>query len=599
MNIYDRVEALRRLMAERDLDAYIIPTSDPHQSENVPNYYKDREFITGFTGSAGTAIVTTKKAGLWTDGRYFLQAEEELKNGPFDLYRMGTKDPTMIDFLKAEVPEFGKIGFDGLCMAASQYKDLSRAMERRALVSDVDFVSEIWDNRPPLPTGKAFYFDEKYTGKSIKDKLEILRFMLRDRGVDYTFIGALEDICYLFNIRGRDVKDTMVVLSYALISQDRAILFIDQEKVTDSLHERLQEEGVELYAYDSVASVLEEIPAQKVVYLDPRKVNIRLYQSFRSYVKIRAGVNLTSMMKAIKNDVELENTRKAFIKDGAALVKFFNWVEMGAQTGVVNERSASHRLHEFRASQEDFLSDSFEAIVGYGPNAAIVHYNPMTSRRPAVIENKGLLLVDSGGHYLQGTTDITRTYAMGPVTEEEKHDYTLVLKAHIAGVTAQIPKGTKGAYIHDIVRQPLLQDHKDFNHGTGHGVGFVLAVHEGPMAFSSNDGGMELAPGMVISMEPGLYVTDKHGIRLESIILCVETGDENDFGHWLAFENLTWVPLDTRPVDVDLLTDKELAWLNDYNATCYEKLAPELEGDDLNYLKKLCQPLKRKAASRE
>lgn len=594
MSIQERVDALRALMGSRDLDAYIIPTSDPHQSEYVPEYYKTREFITGFTGSAGTAVVTRTKAGLWTDGRYFLQAEDQLKDSPFQLYRLGTSDASMEDFLKAEVPTFGKIGFDGNCMATSEYKRLSKSMGSRTLVADVDFISELWTDRPALPTAKAFYLDEQYCGTSVEQKLEVLRYMLRDRGMDYTFLGALEDICYLFNIRGYDVEDTPVVLSYAIVSQDEAYLFIDQKKLNDEIMEKLGKAGVEVFPYDFIGTVLPEIPAQKLVYLDPTRININLYQKIPANVKIRTGVNLTSLMKAIKNETEIENLKKAFIKDGVALVKFFNWVEMGAKTGSVNEKVAADRLHHFRTQQEDFLLDSFAAIIGYGPNAAIVHYDPAEAEKPAEIEDHGLLLVDSGGHYLQGTTDITRTYAMGPVTDEERHDYTLVLKAHIAGMTVQFPKGTKGTYVHDIVRHELLQEHKDYNHGTGHGVGFILSVHEGPHSFSraGGDFNMEIAPGMVTSMEPGLYIAGKHGIRTESITLCVEE-EENEFGSWLGLESLTWVPLDPRPVEVDLLTEPELAWLNAYNASCYEKLSPYLEGDDLVYLKKLTKPLTR------
>lgn len=594
MNIQERVEKLREKMAARDLDAYIVLTSDPHSSEYVPEYYKGREFITGFTGSAGTAVITKNKAGLWTDSRYFLQAEEELKGTPFKLYRMYTNDgdPTWQEFLLAETSEFAKIGFDGFTMPTSIYRQLSQSMGNRLLVTDVDFISEIWESRPSLPKRPAFYYSVEHSGASMEEKIKILRFMMREREVDYTFLGSLDDVCYLFNIRGFDVEDTPVVLSFALVSQDKVMVFIQPEKLSDEIRRPLDKAGVEIYAYDDIANKLSAIPPQKTVYLDPNYTNISLYQAIPDNVRIEKGINLTTLMKAIKNETEIENIRQAFIKDGVALMKFFNWVETGAKTGSVSERAAAKRLNEFRAEGEDFLMDSFPAIIGYDANGAIVHYNPMHSDHPATIQNRGLLLVDSGGQYLQGTTDITRTYAMGETTEEEKIDYTLVLKAHIAGMAAKFPEGTTGSYIHDVVRYPLNQAGKDFNHGTGHGVGMLLSCHEGPQTFSSKDRGVKIVPGMVTSVEPGLYVTGKHGIRTESITLCVE-GEKTDFGTFYEFESLTWVPIDTRPIDIDLLTDFELDWVNAYNRTCYEKLADHLDGEVLAYLKERTRAIER------
>lgn len=590
MNVNERVEALRKKMSERDLEAYIVPSSDPHQSEYLSDRFKTREFISGFTGSAGTAVITKRKAGLWTDGRYFLQAEEQLEGSPFKLYRLGTEDLTVEDFLKEEVSAFGKIGFDGSCMSSSRFRKLSKSMGNRYLVTDVDYVGDIWEDRPSLPPDKAFYYSEKYNGMNVSDKLKILRFMMEERELDYHFLGALDDICYLFNIRGNDVEDTPVVLSYALISKDKAILYMDDTKATEQIVEKLKEANVEIHDYADIGKELSEIEGQKIVYLDADYTNINLYRSIPDNVKIKTGINLTSLMKAIKNDVEMENCREAYVKDGIALVKFFNWIETGAKTGAVNERSAAVKLNEFRAMDKDFIEDSFSAIIGYGSNAAIVHYNPMTAKRTARIMDKGLLLVDSGGQYLQGTTDITRTYAMGELNEEEKHDYTLVMKAHIAGMSARFPKGTKGSYIHSIVRHPLLQEGKDFNHGTGHGVGHMLGVHEGPQAFSTGDGKVDVVPGMVTSVEPGLYIAGKHGIRLESITHCVEW-KKTDFGQFYELECLTWVPLDTRPIVISMLTKEEIEWLNNYNKTCYEKLSPYLEDGDLEYLEKMTEPI--------
>lgn len=589
MQIQERVQALRRKMAERGLEAYIVPSSDPHQSEYLCDYYKTREYISGFSGSAGIAVITRTKAGLWTDGRYFLQAGEELKDGPFQLYRLGIDIP-LLDFLKKEVSPFGKIGFDGYCMSLENYTEFAKGLGQRMLVADVDYIGEIWEDRPSLPKAKAFFLDEKYSGKSVEDKLEVLRYMMKTRQIDYHFISSPEDICYLLNIRGRDVKNTPVILSYALISQEKAMLFVDGKKLEKDVIQGLEEADVTIFEYEGIQEKLEDIEGQKIVYLQPSRTNIFLFQKIKDNVKIQRGLNLTSLMKAIKNETEIENLKEAYTKDGVALVKFFNWVETGAKTGNINEKFAVERLNQFRDEDEDFLEDSFDAIIGYAENAAIIHYNPSSQPRSKSIENRGLLLVDSGGQYYQGTTDITRTYAMGALSYEEQQDYTLVLKSHIAGMRAVFLEGTTGNYIDSLCKQPIWQAKKDYNHGTGHGVGYLLSVHEGPQTFSKRDGGVEIAPGMVTSIEPGLYIANSHGIRLESIVLCVKD-EKNVFGQFLSFEPLTWLPLDTRPVLRSLLDQEEIDWLNEYNKTSYEKLAPYLEDMDLEYLEKITQEI--------
>lgn len=582
-----------------DLDAYIVPTADPHQSEYLPDYYKTRQFITGFTGSAGTAVITKKDAGLWTDSRYFLQAAEELRHTPFTLYKMGTEDPTLEDYLIHNTPPFGKIGFDGACMSLSMFKKLKQSLGSRALIYDVDYITDIWQDRPALPDQPAFALDEKYTGRSIEDKLRILRFMMADREVDFTFIAAPEDVNYLFNLRGWDVQCTPVILSYALISKDQAILFIAPEKLSDPLKDQLHQAGVWTMDYDMAMTKVEALPTRGTIYLDPDRTSVLTFKTLPAGLRVQTGINLTSLMKAIKNEVEIENIKEAFLKDGVALMRFFNWIEMGARSETVDEKLAVEKLRECRKKQDNYLEDSFEAIIGYGANAAIVHYNPMNNRNPATLKGSGLLLVDSGGQYLEGTTDITRTYAMGPTSPEEKKDYTLVLKAHIAGMTAVFPKGTTGAYLHFLTRAPLFQEGMDYQHGTGHGVGHVLSCHEGPQSISARGDEVEIVPGMVTSMEPGLYIEGKHGIRTESIMLCREK-ETSEWGTFYEFEPLTWVPIDTRPLDLSLLSDFEIDWLNAYNKTCFEKLSPRMkdEGDDLLYLKTRCQPVKKISSGR-
>lgn len=588
MEIKKRVDALLEKMAERNLDAYIIPTSDPHQSEYLSDYYKTREFITGFTGSAGTAVVTRKKCGLWTDGRYFIQAEKQLEGTPFKLYRLGI-DQSLMDFLKENVPEFGKIGFDGKTFSDREYKALSENMESRMLVTDVDYISEIWKDRPSLPKDKMFVHKLEYAGQSVREKLNILRHMMKKKQVDCTIIGALEDVCYLYNIRGNDVEATPVVISYAYVDMNEARLYVDEDKLTDEVVEHLKKAGVDIYRYDSIYEMMGQIPAQSHVYLDPSRTNMKLVESLKSNIRIARGMNFTTMMKAVKNEVEINNQKKAYIKDGVALVKFFHWVETGVFSETITEMLAAEKLLAFRQEQENFLEYSFPTISAYGENAALPHYAP-SHEHPVTLKPRGLYLVDSGGQYLEGTTDITRTVALGETTYEEKLHYTLTLKAHIAAMKAVFKKGTTGSYIDAVARYPIQQELLDFNHGTGHGVGNLLSVHEGPQNFSRRDRGVAIVPGMITSVEPGVYIPGEHGIRIESIVVCVKAG-ENEFGTFYKFEPLTYVPIDTRPVLRSRLESSELEWLNRYNEECRNRLSPYLEGEELAYLEEQTKPL--------
>nr|WP_276939294.1 aminopeptidase P family protein [Helcococcus sueciensis] len=585
MNLYDRVDKLRELMEERGIDAYIIPTSDPHMSEYLADYYKTREYISGFTGSAGIAVVTKDKAGLWTDGRYFVQAEQELKNSPFKLYRM-FEDIDFQDFLVEEVHEFGKVAIDGKVLSLELYDAISKKLNTRLLITDVDFISEIWEDRPELPKSETWIFDEKYTGQSTKDKLNVLREMMKSRDVEYTFIGALEDIAYLTNLRADDIYATPVFFSYAVIGLDTAVLFIDENKLDIEVKEYLKENNIDVYTYDAIFDYMKNIKGTNTVYLDPRRTNVLVYQSLNKNVKIKRGHNLTTLMKALKNETEIENEKKAFHKDAIALTKFFNWVETGVKSGNIDEVFAAKKLLEYRQQQDNFIEVSFQTISAYGPNAAMPHYDP-EKVIPATLKPKGLYLVDSGAQFLEGTTDITRTVALGELTDEEKTDYTLTLKAHIAGMTAKFKKGNTGAFIDAIVRNPLYREGKDFNHGTGHGVGFLLGVHEGPMSISRKDGGLPLQEGMVFSIEPGLYIEGSHGIRIENIVY-VKKSEEKDF---LELETLLYLPIDTRPVKSFMLEKWEKDWINAYNKESYERLSKDLDGYDLEYLEKITKEI--------
>jgi len=375
MSIFEKIDKLRKLMDERDIEAYIVPTSDPHQSEYLADYYKTREYISGFTGSAGTAVITSDKAGVWTDGRYFVQAENELKNSPFKLYRMG-EDMTYLEFINKEVTEFGKVAVDGRCLSLSEFDNINSKIGTRLLLTDIDLISDVWENRPELPKSEAWIFDEKYTGKSLSEKLEILRSMMETRNADYTFIGALEDIAYLFNLRGADIYATPVFFSYALISKDKAMLFIDENKIDFEVKEYLRTNNVDVYEYSNIFEKINRIAGTKTIYLDPARTNVMIYDNINKNVKINRGRNLTTLMKALKNDVEISNSKQAFHKDAIALTKFFNWLEAGVKSGNIDEVFAAKKLLAFREQQDNFLEPSFQTISAYGPNAAMPHYDP-------------------------------------------------------------------------------------------------------------------------------------------------------------------------------------------------------------------------------
>lgn len=591
MNINQRLENLRSLMSDRKIDAYIIPTSDPHQSEYLSDHYKEREFISGFTGSAGTAVVTPTEAKVWTDSRYFLQAEKELAHSDFELMKMGEDDyPTVEEYLEENVNEFGKIAFNGNLFSVREYKKLSESMGSRTLVSDIDYISDLWKDRPDLRKDKAWILEEKYAGESTASKLARIREEMEKSGYDYYFLGAVEDICWLLNIRGNDIDYNPVVLCYMLISKDRAYLCIDQEKLDGEVKDYLEENKIKIHSYNYIFTLLKDIPGKNRIFLDPARTNVAIYDAINSNVKVSTGTNITTNMKAIKNETEIANTKEAYIIDGVTLVKFFNWLEVGATTGTLNEYVASKKLHELRAENESFIEESFATIMGYKDNAAIVHYAP-ANVGSKTIRTEGMVLLDSGAHYKEGTTDITRTIALGNLSQAEKDDYTLVLKSHIALFLAKFKEKTTGARLDAIAKYPLWQAGKDFFHGTGHGVGYLLTVHEGPQRLGMGPGSeIEFKEHMFTSVEPGLYIANSHGIRIENQAV-VQKALENEFGRFLEFESLTYVPIGTRPINVDMLTNEEINWINDYNQKCEEVLAPHLEGADLEYLKESCKQI--------
>lgn len=589
--IKERLENLRKKMSERNMEAYIILTSDPHSSEYIADYYKTREYMSGFTGSAGSLVVTKRRAGLFTDGRYFIQAENQLKDTGIDLIKMGEeKSPTLIEYLIENTSDCAKIGVNGLTLDYEFYYELiNKIGKHRMLVTDVDLVGEIWEDRPSLPKNKAYSLDLKYCGESAGSKIERLRDKLREEGCDYDFIGGLDDICYLYNIRGNDVSYNPVAISYGLVGMDFANLYIDDNKVDDKLRENLGKDGISVKKYEDIFKDLSDLSGRSVLFIDPNKTNVKIYNSINSNVRLNKGMQPVTLMKAHKNSTEIKNNKNAYIKDGVALVKFFYWLSVGVPTGNVTEHSAAQKLKLFRQGGDLFKDLSFETISAYGKNAALPHYSTPEIASPS-LEAKGLYLVDSGGQYLDGTTDITRTIALGDLTEDEKLHYTLTLKSHIALMTTIFPKGTKASMLDPIARRPIWQEGLDFNHGTGHGVGFFLNVHEGPQTITKKDNGITMDEGMVTSDEPGIYVEGSHGIRIENIMVCVKKF-ENEFGEFLGFESMSICPIDTKPLIKEKLTDEEIIWLNNYNKEAYEKLSPYLDGADLDYLKTVTEAI--------
>ena len=579
-SIKEKVDALRSKMKESGVVAYLVPSSDPHQSEYLPEHYKTREYISGFTGSAGTALVTLDEAILWTDGRYFLQAEKQLAGTPFVLYKMGEPGvPTVAEYLKDKLKKNEKLGFDGKVVSLSMLEDLKKSLSSEVgMSSDRDLVGEIWEDRPKARFSKAFVFGKEYAGEDAKSKIERVRKALKEEGATSTVIGALEDVCYLFNIRGRDVRCNPVVTSYAYVDDKKAVLFVASEQLTSEVREYLSTQGVEVMEYNEVFTFVEKLTGK--VHLDPARTNAYLFSKL--HTETVKKLNITSSMKAIKTDVELDNFREAMAVDGVAMLSIIKWVEENAGTGIT-EWDVSEKLLEFRKKGDKFLEESFETIAGYGPDGAIIHYAP-SSAGSAKLEKKSFLLLDSGGHYLTGTTDITRTIPLGELTEEEKENYTAVLKGHIQLAMAKFKKGTTGYALDAITRQPIWRLGKDYKHGTGHGVGMVLSVHEGPQSISARMLDVPIELGMVTSDEPGLYIANKHGIRIESLIATVPYC-ENEYGTFYQFETITICPIDTKPILKDRMLKEEIDWLNAYHEKVYQVLEKRVAPDMLPFLK--------------
>ena len=586
MTVQKRLSALRELMKKRGVDAYLVPTDDFHASEYVGDYFKCRKYITGFTGSAGTAVITEDMAGLWTDGRYFIQAAQQLEGTSVTLFKMGEPGvPTVHEFLKDKLTEGMCLGFDGRTVSAAEADQLKTLLSDKNIRFSVeeDLIGEIWTDRPELSCEPVMELDVKWTGESRADKCRRIRHKMEEKQADVFVLTSLDDIAWLLNIRGNDIHCCPVVLSYLVMTKEEILLFANENAFSKEIQENLHSDGVILKPYDDVYSYAKTITSEKTVILSRKCANSRLVNSIPSEVSILDEENLTLLPKAVKNETEVENERTAHIKDGVAVTKFMYWLKQNVGKIKITELSAADYLFDLRKQQENFLGNSFDPIVSCGGHAAICHYSP-SPETDIPLEPKGLALCDTGGHYLEGTTDITRTIALGELTEKEKKYFTIVLKGHLNLSDAKFRYGCCGQNLDYIAREPLWRLGEDYNHGTGHGVGYLLNVHEGPNSFRWKSSSAVLEEGMITSNEPGYYVENEFGIRHENLIVC-KKAEETAFGQFMCFENLTMVPFDLDAVEPALLTDHEKELLNAYHRDVYEKISPYLNEEEKEWLK--------------
>lgn len=590
MTVTERLQALRKEMRSRNIAAYIVPTDDFHSFEYVGDYFKAREYLSGFTGSAGTLLVEEERAALWTDGRYFLQAESQLKDSGIALRKSGQPGvPTLFEYLSETLAEGDVIGFDGRCVTGAFVKKLRQKTAKKQITfyEKEDLAGLVWQERPPLSEEPVWELSVSYAGISREEKLAKVRETLEKQGADALLTTALDEIAWLLNLRGNDVKNTPVFLSYLLLTKQTAALCAQESAFSDKIRENLSRAGVEVFPYESIEEQIAKLSAGTRLLADERKVNERLLQAVPADVERIDGESPIERLKAVKTPLEIVNIRAAHVKDGVAVTKFMHWLKTCVGKENVTEISAAAKLEQFRAEGEGYLGPSFDPIIAYGPHGAIVHYEaePETD---AVMEPRGFCLADTGGHYREGTTDITRTIALGEVTAEEKRDYALVLKGHLRLGAARFLEGVCGQNLDVLAREPLWQAGLDYNHGTGHGVGYLLSVHEGPQSFrwrlTKDTACVPLEEGMILSNEPGLYRTGKYGIRHENLVL-VRKGEKTDFGQFLYLEPLTMAPFDRDAIDGAALTAEEKTLLNDYHQKVYETLSPYFAGEELAWLK--------------
>lgn len=590
--IKKRIEKLRKVMDEKKIYAYIIPSSDFHQSEYVGEYFKSREFISGFTGSAGTVVITTDDAGLWTDGRYFLQAEEELKNTGIKLFKSGIEGvPEIEDYLSQVMPENSILGFDGRVISVYAGEKLKEKLKYKNIniYYEEDLIDSIWQDRVSISKEKAFLLDIKYAGEDFVTKLNKVRNAMKEKNATMHIITSLDDIAWLFNIRGRDIKYNPVILSYAVITLDKVYIFVDESKLTAEIREELNKANTIIKPYFDVYEFVKNIENNEAILLDKSKISYAIYNNIPDDVKKINSSNPTMLFKAVKNDIELENIRKCHIRDGVAMTKFMYWLKNNVGKIEMDEVSIDEQLLKFRKEQENFIEPSFNTIAGYKDHAAIVHYSA-TKESAYKLKTEGLLLLDSGGQYYDGTTDITRVYVLGEIPEIQKTHFTAVVRGMIKLSMAKFMYGCKGYNLDILARGPIWDLGIDYRTGTGHGIGFVLNVHEAPNGFrwrvvpERNDSCI-LEEGMVTTNEPGIYIDGSHGIRIENELITIK-GQESEYGQFMEFEAVTLAPIDLDGIKPELMEKKEIEYLNDYHKRVYDEISPYLKEEEKEWLKK-------------
>lgn len=590
--IPERLTALREEMKRRSIDIYVVPTADFHESEYVGEHFKARKFITGFTGSAGTAVITLKEAGLWTDGRYFVQAEKQLEGSTVTLYRMAEEGvPAVEEFVKDKLPQGGCIGFDGRTVNGAWGEKFAAIAEEKggSLSVGEDLIDLIWTDRPELSRAPLFILEEKYSGKSTAEKIKDVRAKMAEEGADVHILTSLCDIAWLLNIRGGDIQSVPVVLSYLVLTKDQCIWFLQEEVVDDAIRAYLKENHIETRPYDAIYTYVPTIPESAVVLMNKSGVNYRICNELNKNIQVINKPNPTELMKAVKNPVEVDNIRLAHVKDGVAVTKFMYWLKTNIGKIPMTEISASDYLEARRREQENFIDLSFTTISAYGANAAMMHYSA-TPESNTGLKPEGFLLVDSGGHYYEGTTDITRTFVLGPISDEMKQHFTAVCRSNMKLANAKFLYGACGLNLDILARGPLWDMGIDYKCGTGHGVGYILNVHEGPNGFrwkivpERHDSGV-LEEGMITTDEPGVYLEGKYGIRTENELVC-RKAEKNEYGQFMEFENITYAPIDLDGIDPEQMSPREKQMLNDYHKKVYEVLSPYMTEEENEWLKK-------------
>ena len=590
MTVPERLSALRKCMQEKHIDIYIVPTADFHQSEYVGEHFKARSYITGFTGSAGTAVITLHDAKLWTDGRYFLQAAKQLEGTGVTLMKMFEPGvPTIEEYLEAELKPGQTLSFDGRVVSVGEGDEYASIAKKNGAKIDYqeDLIDAIWTDRPPLSEEPVWFLEEKYSGESTESKLSRIRKEIEDAGCDTHIVSTLDDICWTLNIRGNDIDFFPLVLSYAIIRKDSLELYIDERKLDDKLKSILEKVGVTLHPYNAIYEDVKKLPENATVLIDKSKLNYAIFNNIPNAVSIVNKRNPEILMKALKNPVEVENIKKAEIKDSVAHVRFMKWLKENLGKIRITEMSASEKLDEFRAEMGNFIRDSFEPISSYGPHSAIVHYSS-SPETDVELKEGSLYLSDTGAGFYEGSTDITRTYALGEVPNKMKEDFTIVAISNLQLANAKFLQGSSGLTLDILARKPFWDRGLNYNHGTGHGVGYLLNIHEGPAGFRYKYRAgetEEIQEGMVITDEPGLYIEGSHGIRLENELLA-RKGVQNEYGQFLYFETITLIPFDLDAISLDMLNEENRKLLNDYHKRVYEEIAPHLNEEEKAFLKK-------------